>query len=129
MNYSGTARTAQPPTQGVVTYEQPINRNLIKWLGFTTIAIILLVLILNLIFYFTRSVWFSPYKAQPSGKDTDYYPNGKPEESTGVPAGSSTLPKGVADTLQANMNAYNSISGSANAGWGYIANPNPAPPT
>jgi hypothetical protein len=104
----------------------PLNRSLVIWGAVITVGIILIILTVNLVLYFTRKGWFAPYKAQPAkGDDTDYYyPNGKPDPTTGKPKGSTTIPQGVQTILNANLTQYQSISGSANAGWGYIANTN-----
>lgn len=100
------------------------NRSLLIWGSIITIVLILVILIVNVVLYTTRKGWFSPYKAQPAkGDDTNYYyPNGKPDPETGKPKDSTTIPTALQNLLNANLTQYQSISGSANNGWGYIAN-------
>jgi hypothetical protein len=102
------------------------NRQLFIWGSIITIVIILIILILNIVFYISKKVWFSPYKAQPAKGDDDnyYYPNGKPDPETGKPKDSKTIPSALQSYLNANLTQYQSISGSANSGWGYITNTN-----
>ena len=89
----------------------------VKIFGWITFGLVALILILDIVFYFTRKVWFSPYKAKPSSKTDVYYPNGKPDAKTGVPDNNQTLPKGVSDYLQGNLNSYKALAGSE---WNFI---------
>jgi len=106
--------------------QPPINRQLLIWGAIITISLIIIILVVNVVLYATRNAWFAPYKAQPAkGDDTDYYyPNGKPDPDTGKPKDSTTIPKAVQNILNANLTQYQSISGSASHGWGYIGNTN-----
>lgn len=120
MNYQGRAISTGVKT----SYEVSLNPNLVKILGLITIGFIIIVVILDVVFYIKRIAWFSPYKAQPTDKTNVYYPYAEPDPETGKAKISSQLPSGVASVLQSNLTQYNSISGSLTQGWGYVPNTN-----
>ena len=110
-------------TEGKISLrERGFNPKIFWILLIIAVAFVIITIILNVVFYFEKMLWFEPYKAKPKGDGTNYYyPNGEPDPKTGKPAGTKTIPTGVSSRINANLTQYNSISGSADAGWGYYS--------
>ena len=98
--------------------------------GLTTIFLILVIIIFDVVTWSKRAVFYS-FKAQPAPNTSTtgsksvttynvYYPNGKPDPKTGKPANASTVPSGIQNTLNTNLNAYLGSSGLQGPNeWGY----------
>lgn len=99
-----------------------------------TIVLILIIVGLDLFFYFTRKFIFAPYKpsipdtqlnqtkssskALTSNLNTYYCPNGCPDPETGVPKDSGTLNSAILNTLSSNFNNY--LAGDSTTDWNAI---------
>jgi hypothetical protein len=102
--------------------ERGINPKIFWIFLIIAVGFVILTIILNVVFYFEKMLWFKPYKAEPKGDDTNYYyPNGKPDATTGKPADTKTIPSGVTGRIKGNLTQYNAISGSTESGWGYYS--------
>jgi hypothetical protein len=98
----------------------PGTKKFFIWSGVITIGIIILIIVLDVVFYSTRKFIFSPYKPQVpdtvknSAKTlskavnpkTYYCPNGCPEDETGVPANYGTLNSTIQSYITNNLNSY-----------------------
>jgi hypothetical protein len=137
MNNSGTVQGTAQSTGAKTSYSAPLNRRVVLWMGGITLAIILAILIFDVVTYFSKSVFYAKYKAQPVssisgeagattkalGPESDYYyPNGRPDPETGLPPNSNPIPNGILNTIQSNLNNYKGISNNSDSGWGYIQN-------
>lgn len=87
-----------------------------------TLVILIILIIVEVILYFKRAFIFAPYKPSPP-KNTNvnpYYPNGKPESSTGKPAGSAKINNQILSQINTNLTIYKTSNPSANPDdWGY----------
>lgn len=113
----------------------PLTRNTVLVAGGITLLIVLGILIFMVATYFTRSVFFTKYKAKPVssitgvsntkalGAESDYYyPNGRPDADTGLPPNSKPLPTGVQNVITTNLNQYKGVATNSINGWGFIPN-------
>ena len=114
----------------------PLSRNTVLVAGGITLLIVLGILIFIVATYFTRSVFFTKYKAKPVssitgestttkalGPESDYYyPNGRPDADTGLPPNSKPLPTGVQNVITTNLTQYKGVSTNSINGWGFIPN-------
>lgn len=111
----------------------PGTKKFFIWSGVITIGIILLIIILDIVFYTTRKFIFSPYKPQVPDSvktasktlsktinpKTYYCPNGCPEDATGVPANYGTLNTAIQSYITNNLTAYQSTNPKQSADWYY----------
>jgi hypothetical protein len=111
----------------------PGTKKFFIWSGVITLGIIVLIIVLDIVFYTTRKFIFSPYK--PKVPDTvknssktltktinpkPYYcPNGCPEDDTGVPANAGTLNTAIQSYITNNLNTYQASNPSRSSDWYY----------
>ena len=73
----------------------PLNKTFVLWVGIFTIVAIVIIFIVDIVMYIKRFGLFADYKAQPTALDNVYYPNGKPDPTTGKPKDSTKIPNGL----------------------------------
>jgi hypothetical protein len=110
----------------------PGTKKYFIWTGVITLAIVILIIVLDIVFYTTRKFIFSPYKAkvpdtvQNSSKTLSktinpkpyYCPNGCPEDDTGKPANFGQLNSTIQSFITTNLTTYKSNSPGTNpADW------------
>lgn len=111
----------------------PGTKKFFIWTGVITIGIIILIIVLDIVFYVTRIVLFSPYK--PKVPDTQktasktlsktinpktyYCPNGCPEDDTGVPANAGQLNSAISSYITNNLTSYRGNTSLLNGDWLY----------
>jgi hypothetical protein len=130
MNFQGTAKINTGSTSGTsISLDPKLNPTLVKWAGGITLALIVIIVILVVVSYVTRKVFFTPYKAKPAPADKTnvYYPNGEPDPTTGKPKDVVPLSgtkQGVSSTLTSNLNNYFQYIGDSTNGWAAVPNTN-----
>jgi hypothetical protein len=138
MNQYQPYMSKQPPQiPGVKTnINYPLTKKTVLVAGGITFAIVIIILIVMIATYFSRSLFFAKYKAKPVssitgestttkalGSESDYYyPNGRPDPETGLPPNSKPLPTGVFNTINANLTQYRGVATNSLNGWGFIPN-------
>ena len=110
----------------------------------TIITLVLVVIIvgLDIFFYFDRKFIFAPYKAKVPDSQTNqtkslskaltknlntyYCPNGCPDPATGKPADSGTINSAILNALNANFTSYSSSSPQNSPSDWYYYNESPS---
>ena len=106
----------------------PGTKKYFIWTGVITLAIVIIIIVLDIVFYTTRTVLFSPYKpkvpdsVQNSSKTLSktinpkpyYCPNGCPDNETGKPANFGTLNPVIQNYITKNLTMYKGNSPSTN---------------
>jgi hypothetical protein len=111
----------------------PGTKKFFIWSGVITLGIIILIIVLDIVFYTTRKFIFSPYKPQVPdtvknasktlsktiNPKTYYCPNGCPEDETGVPANYGTLNTAIQTYITNNLTTYQSTNPKTSSDWYY----------
>ena len=112
----------------------PGTKKFFIWTGVITIGIIILIIVLDIVFYTTRIVLFSPYKpkvpdvqktasktlSKTINPKTYYCPNGCPEDDTGKPANYGQLNSAISSYITNNLTSYRSNTTQLNEDWLYM---------